>query len=244
MCVCDARDDTTASGSPLAVRNAHPSAAHATLNSNAQMVGHNCYIFIGAAASSRDLLTVTASDIFTQKKCWQMASSLDEVSFLEQQLGLLNRGAIEEALRMVTMRIQQLKCNPKQFDPKVRLFFFVSRLPTCLLNWPLSLRLHLSETSSRYSSNTRAGYTGRSPMDGILVIKEPARSRACTCSCPTSSPSLQERPIASRSLLHTLGARNGCSSATAMQLLPHHSISRQARARTTAICCSAKVIAV
>ncbi len=50
-----------------------------------------------------------------------MASSSDEVSFLEQQLLLLNRGALDEARQMVSIRLQHLKSEfvPKQFDPKV-----------------------------------------------------------------------------------------------------------------------------
>lgn len=50
----------------------------------------------------------------------------DEVSFLEQHIQLLNRGALQEALQMACARLQNLKLNPhtNQFDPKVRVLIF------------------------------------------------------------------------------------------------------------------------
>jgi hypothetical protein len=50
----------------------------------------------------------------------------DEVSFLEQQIQLLNRGALQEALHMASARLQNLKLGPQSttFDPKVRSLYF------------------------------------------------------------------------------------------------------------------------
>jgi hypothetical protein len=45
----------------------------------------------------------------------------DEVSFLEQHIQLLNRGALQEALQMASARLQILKSSPASttFDSKV-----------------------------------------------------------------------------------------------------------------------------
>jgi hypothetical protein len=53
---------------------------------------------------------------------------LDEVSFLEQHIELLNRGAFQEALQSASARLQNLKLSHHStaFDPKVRAFMFQS----------------------------------------------------------------------------------------------------------------------
>jgi hypothetical protein len=50
-----------------------------------------------------------------------MASSSDEISFLERQIELLKRGALQEALQLATVRLEKLSLNPDlaAFDPKV-----------------------------------------------------------------------------------------------------------------------------
>jgi len=62
-----------------------------------------------------------------------MASSSDEVSFLEQQLLLLNRGALDEARQMVSIRLQHLKSEfvPKQFDLKVCMCVYADNIYAC-----------------------------------------------------------------------------------------------------------------
>jgi hypothetical protein len=50
-----------------------------------------------------------------------MPNSSDEVCFLQQQIQLLSRGALQEALQMATLRLEELKTNLElaAFDPKV-----------------------------------------------------------------------------------------------------------------------------
>jgi hypothetical protein len=50
-----------------------------------------------------------------------MASFSDEISFLEQQVELLKKGALQEALQMTSVRLQTLKSSldSAAFDPKV-----------------------------------------------------------------------------------------------------------------------------
>jgi hypothetical protein len=54
-----------------------------------------------------------------------MGSCSDEVSFLEQQIQLLNRGALADALQLTTTRLHKLKSNmhSRAFDPKVLLIY-------------------------------------------------------------------------------------------------------------------------
>jgi hypothetical protein len=51
-----------------------------------------------------------------------MSLSLDEVTFLEQQIELLKSCSVQEALQLATERLQKLKSNlhSVSFDPKVR----------------------------------------------------------------------------------------------------------------------------
>jgi hypothetical protein len=66
-------------------------------------------------------LSTAVSICFCSSSIQKEMAFSDEVSFLEQHIQLLNRGALQEALQMASARLQILKTSPPltTFDSKV-----------------------------------------------------------------------------------------------------------------------------